>query len=147
MPATALLPLLIGDASGDVTGHPRNAFPKDTAEFRSEFGDAFANDLIDESNRARALRGLPPADIVYKGYGIFQYDLQQVTVDQTFFQQHLWYRIDACLERLGRELDRCFHAAGGDLHGAIRRYNGSGKDAETYADHVLAFAQWCDGSA
>jgi hypothetical protein len=75
MPAAVLLPLLVGDASGDVAGHPRNAFPKNTAEFRAEFGDAFADDLIAESNAARALRGLPPAHIVYKGYGIFQYDL------------------------------------------------------------------------
>jgi hypothetical protein len=146
-PAT-LLPLLIGDASGDIAGHPRNAFPKNTAEFRAEFGDDFTSELIAETNKARALRHLDPREIVYKGYGIFQYDLQHVKADQTFFRNRQWYQIDGCLSRLTQELDRCFAAAHpGDTRDAVRRYNGSGPAAETYADVVMAFAGFCRGVA
>jgi hypothetical protein len=144
MDGEVLLPLLIGDASGDVAGAPRNAFPKNTAAFRAKFGTSFTNQLIAEANKARALRGLSPAAIVYKGYGIFQYDLQHVLTDQSFFENRLWYSIGSCLERLTRELDRCFAAAGNDTRGAVRRYNGSGARAEQYADHVMAFADWCE---
>src|SRR5215212_8312869 len=41
-----LLPRLVGDASGDVAGHPRSAFPKNTAAFRAKFGADFTNALI-----------------------------------------------------------------------------------------------------
>jgi hypothetical protein len=146
-PAT-LLPLLIGDASGDVADAPRNAFPQNTAEFRAKFGETFADALIAESNNARALRGLHPAHIVYKGYGIFQYDLQHVSTDEAFFRNRLWHQIDGCLDRLTRELDGCFRAAPrGNIHDAVRRYNGSGPAAEIYADHVMAFADFCTGIA
>jgi hypothetical protein len=142
-----LLPLLVGDASGDIEGHPRHAFPQNTEEFRDQFGDDFTSLLTDESNAARALRGLGPAHIVYKGYGIFQYDLQHVMTDEVFFRNRLWHRIEGCLDRLTRELDRCFDAADDDTHDAVRRYNGSGSAAETYADHVMAFADFCTGVA
>ena len=139
-----LLPLLVGDASGDIEGHPRNAFPKNTADFRAKFGDDFAEMLIVEANKARGLRGLAPARIVYKGYGIFQYDLQHVITDRAFFEERLWHAIDPCLDRLARELDRCF-AAASSPRDAVRRYNGSGPAAEEYADHVMIFANWCAG--
>jgi hypothetical protein len=145
IPPAELLPLLIGDASGDVEGHSRNAFPQNTGVFRAEFGDAFTDQLIDASNKARALRSLGAAGIVYKGYGIFQYDLQHVMADEPFFRNQLWRQIDGCLDRLTRELDRCFAAAHGDTHDAVRRYNGSGSQAEIYADHVMAFADFCSG--
>ena len=140
----ALLPLLVGDASGDVEGHPRMAFPRNTAAFRTRFGNAFTAELISEANAARGLRGLPPAEIVYKGYGVFQYDLQHVTTDRQFFEGRLWHGMGACLDRLARELDRCFKEASG-TRDAVRRYNGSGAAAEEYADHVMAFANWCAG--
>lgn len=137
-----LLPRLIGDASGDVAGHPRSAFPKNTPAFKAKFGQAFTDALIAESNKARAMRGLGPAQIVYKGYGIFQYDLQHVVSDQDFFQNSLWHTMDHCLERLTKELDRAFAAANGDVRDGVRRYNGSGAAAQTYADHVMAFAEF-----
>jgi len=137
-----LLPRLIGDASGDVAGHPRSAFPKNTAEFRAKFGAAFTDALIAESNKARAMRGLGPAQIVYKGYGIFQYDLQHVLQDQAFFQNDLWHTMDHCLERLTKELDRAFNASGGNVRDGVRRYNGSGAAAQAYADDVMAFAEF-----
>jgi len=140
MPAEALLPLLIGDASGDVPGHGRKAFPRNTAAFRVAYGDLFADKLIAETNKARALRGLSASKIIYKGYGIFQYDLQHVQTDREFFEQRMWHRIGPCLERATRELDRTFRAAGGDTRDAVRRYNGTGTAAQTYATHVMAFA-------
>ena len=50
--------------------------------------------------------------------------------------------MDNCLARLTKELDRTFAASGGDVRGGVRRYNGSGPNAETYADHVMAFAEF-----
>jgi len=144
MDADDLLPLMVGDASGDVAGAPRSAFPRNTAEFRNEFGQAFTNKLIAEANKARALRGLSPAQIVYKGYGIFQYDLQHVRNDQSFFENLLWHDIGPCIERMTRELDRTFALSGGARREGVRRYNGSGPRAELYADHVMAFADWCE---
>lgn len=140
-----LLPLCVGDASGDVPGAPRNAFPKNTAEFRARYGDDFTEMLIAEANAARALRGLSPARIVYKGYGIFQYDLQHVVKDEDFFRERRWYRIEACAEKVIQELVRTFKASGGDVRGAVRRYNGSGPRAEAYADDVMQFLAWCEG--
>ena len=142
MTAAALLPRLVGDASGDIKGTSRRAFPRNTAAFRAKFGDVFTAMLIGEANQARAMRGLPPAHIVYKGYGLFQYDLQHVLTDQPFFEERQWYTIEPCLARLTQVLERTFLAAGGDVHDGVRRYNGSGPAAETYADHVLAYADW-----
>jgi hypothetical protein len=142
MTGPELLPLLVGDASGDVAGAPRSAFPKNTAAFRAKFGNAFTAKLIAESNKARALRGLGPAQIVYKGYGIYQYDLQHVLTDQDFFENLRWHTMAACLSKLTLELDRTFAASHGDVRGGVRRYNGSGPNAETYADHVMAFAEF-----
>lgn len=142
MSPVSLLPRLVGDASGDVRGHPRQAFPTNTAVFRAKFGDTFTNTLIAEANLARTMRGLRPAQIVYKGYGLFQYDLQHVLQDQVFFEHLLWHTIGPCLARCTQELDRAFARARGDIREGVRRYNGSGAAAETYADHVLAFAAW-----
>ena len=66
------------DASGDHPDSPRTAFPKNTGAFRKAMGDSFTNMLIKEANDSRALRGFGPKEWVYKGYGIFQYDLQFV---------------------------------------------------------------------
>lgn len=143
MTAAKLLPLLVGDASGDYPGTSRTAFPVNTAAFRAKFGPALTNTLIAEANNARALRGMGPQQWVYKGYGIFQYDLQHINTDRAFFENLMWHDIGPCIERLTKELDRTFAAAHGDRREGVRRYNGSGANAEIYADHVMAFADWC----
>lgn len=140
-----LLRRCVGDASGDVDGAPRSAFPRNTDEFRARFGDEFTDMLIAEANAARALRGLSPARIVYKGYGIFQYDLQHVVKDEDFFRERRWYGIEACAAKVIKELVRKFAASGGEVRGAVRRYNGSGPRAEAYADVVMQFMAWCEG--
>jgi hypothetical protein len=142
-----ILGLQVGDASGDFPNTRRSAFPKNTAEFRAAYGDAFADMLIAEANKTRALRNFSPAQWVYKGYGIYQYDLQNVRADEEFFRKKLWYRMDACLDRFSRILDAKYKAAGNVERDAIRRYNGSGAAAEEYADHVMTFVGWCRGGA
>ncbi|WP_191083615.1 hypothetical protein [Roseococcus microcysteis] len=141
-----LLRCCVGDASGDVQGHPRSAFPTNTAAFRERFGDEFTEMLIGEANAARALRGLPPSNMVYKGYGIFQYDLQYVLKDPDFFRERQWYSMEACARKAVQELVVKFKASGGEVRGALRRYNGSGKKAEAYADVAMQFLAWCEGA-
>jgi hypothetical protein len=143
MSADDLLARCVFDASGDFPGTSRSAFPQNTAAFRAGFGDDLTDDLIAEANRARALRKFPPAQWVYKGYGIFQYDLQHIQTDEAFFRDKLWRQMDQCLDRLFRELSRKLTDAGGDVPDAIRRYNGSGPRATEYMAHVLLMRSWC----
>src|SRR5262249_14836983 len=92
-----ILARCVFDASGDYPGTQRSAFPRNTAIFRSRYGDEFTQMLIAEANATRALRDFGPKQWVYKGYGIYQYDLQHVTEDQAFFERKQWYQYDLCL--------------------------------------------------
>jgi hypothetical protein len=139
--AQTIVERCVFDASGDYPGTKRLAFPRDTRAFRQKYGDVFADMLIAEANETRALRHYGPAQWVYKGYGIFQYDLQHIGNDRAFFEQKQWYSFDACLERLKRELLQKF-AAHPDVRTAIRAYNGAGPRAENYADNVMLFTEW-----
>ena len=130
------------DASGDHPDSPRTVFPKNTAAFRTKFGDAFTGLLIGEANKTRALRGYGPKEWVYKGYGIFQYDLQSVREDEAFFRELRWHDFSACLEKCLSELKNKYHQQDGDLWEAIRAYNGSGPRARAYRDNVRTFASW-----
>ena len=137
-----ILARCVFDASGDFPGTHRNPFPRNTAAFRQKYGDEFTQMLIDEANETRALRGFGPKDWVYKGYGIYQYDLQHVTSNEAFFRQKQWYQHERCLDMLMREL-REKYAAQHDLWKAIRAYNGSGPSATAYANNVIQFAHYC----
>ncbi|MFT8243766.1 hypothetical protein [Roseomonas sp. BN140053] len=141
-----LLANCIGDACGDVPECSRTAFPRNGGVFRAEYGDAFADALIAEANKMRAMRGMPPSKLLYKGYGIFQYDLQHVKADEDFFRKFQWHDMNHCLHRLMRELKKKFASAGGNTREAVRRYNGSGARAEAYADEVMQFCSWCEGT-
>ncbi|MES0020231.1 peptidase S8/S53 subtilisin kexin sedolisin [Mesorhizobium sp. M0036] len=131
------------DASGDYPGTTRSAFPKNTAAFRAKYGEAFTAMLIEEANMTRRMQGWSDKPWVYKGYGLFQYDLQHVDADRVFFEQKRWYNFDECLAKCCKELDDKLVASGGDLWDAIRRYNGSGSRAEQYRDNVKAFTGFC----
>jgi hypothetical protein len=131
----------IGDASGDYPNTSRSAFPQDTPTFRRAFGDEFADMLIAEANASRALRGWGPKQWVYKGYGIFQYDLQHVNVDTAFFKDKQWYSLDACLQRAVGELKKKFQRTG-ELWAAVKAYNGSGPRADAYRDDVKVLTAW-----
>jgi hypothetical protein len=132
------------DGSGDFKPeeNPRDAFPQNTAAFRDRYDatdPGFADMLIAEGNETRRVRGLSPVDWLYKGYGIFQYDLQFVEDDPAFFRDKLWYRFDECLKRAMMELKGKFESFG-DVRTAIRAYNGRGARAENYATNVMAFS-------
>jgi len=145
-PAAEILGLCIYDASGDVAGAPRSAFPTNTAQFRLAYGDAFTNLLIAETNKARAVRGYSAASMVYKGYGIFQYDLQFVRTDEAFFRGRQWYSFSACVERAVSELTGKYQALG-DIQEAVRAYNGSGPRAQQYARDVMRLLPYCEEAA
>jgi hypothetical protein len=142
LPLSKIIERCVFDASGDFPGAPRNAFPPNTAAFRERYGNAFTAMLIDEANQTRALRNYGPKQWVYKGYGIFQYDLQHVVTDEAFFREKQWYSFDTCLTKAVDELKKKY-AATGDLWRAVRAYNGSGPRATQYANHVMQFAEWC----
>jgi hypothetical protein len=129
------------DGSGDAAGTTRNAFPRNTAAFAKRFGPAFTQLLVDEGNRTRALRGLRPWAKIYKGYGLFQYDLQFVLEDEAFFRLRQWHDFRRTLDRCLLELRRTW-ARHSDLREAIRAYNGSGPAARQYAANVLQYAEW-----
>lgn len=130
------------DGSGDVPGSSRSAFPRNAAEFRAKVGDALTDMLIDEANETRKLRGFGPQRWLYKGYGLFQYDLQHFTTDEPFFRERQWRQFAACIDRFMQEMRRKLDAANGDVADAVRRYNGSGPKAEQYREHVLYMYGW-----
>lgn len=127
------------DACGDAPGTVRKAFPRNTSAFRKEYGNERTQMLIEEANKTRALRGYSRKDWVYKGYGIFQYDLQFVKKDPDFFFQKQWYSFNACLDRVMRELHTTW-TRHGNFFEAIRAYNGSGRAAAVYAQNVVAYS-------
>lgn len=127
------------DASGDVKGTTRKAFPQNKAAFVAKYGEAFAQDLIHEANLTRALRNMQPADLLYKGYGIFQYDLQNIVGDEKFFREKLWYSFDECLQRCIKELLIKYHRTQ-NVWGAVKAYNGAGLAADLYCENVKHFS-------
>jgi peptidoglycan hydrolase-like protein with peptidoglycan-binding domain len=135
------------DASGDAPKTARRAFPANTAAFRGKYGDALTQQLINAANEVRSLRRLPPAQWVYKGYGIFQYDLQNIEADPDFFINQQWSDFGACLKRLMKELQQKLSAAAGDVQDAVRRYNGAGDAAELYAVNVMQMREWSAAGA
>ncbi len=135
-----LLGRCVLDASGDHPSSPRSAFPRNTRAFREAYDDAFAEMLIEEANKTRALRDYSPRDWVYKGYGIFQYDLQFVKEDEVYFRERQWYDFDVCLGRVMHELDVTWKRHG-ELWEAVRAYNGSGSRAQQYKRNVKKFCE------
>lgn len=143
MSPDAILAACVFDASGDYPDTSRSAFPVNTAAFRAAYGDAFTDMLIEEANKTRRLQGWSDKPWVYKGYGLFQYDLQYVKSDRVFFENRLWRDFDECLARCCRELDKKLIAVGGELWKAIKAYNGSGARATQYAANVKVFTEYC----
>ena len=132
----------IGDASGDFPNTQRSAFPKNTAAFKAKYDAGFAKMLIDEANKTRQLRGMNPREWVYKGYGIYQYDLQHVVNDEAFFRQKKWYNYSDCLLHVMKELKQKY-AVHKNIWKALKGYNGSGARATEYANNVTQFTQYC----
>lgn len=131
------------DACGDFPGTSRGAFPKNTAAFYAKYDQAFGDMLVTEANKTRALRGYGPKNWIYKGYGIFQYDLQAVVEDEDFFRFRQWHDFSLSLQRALKELKAKYKASGGDLWDAVRRYNGGGSAAAAYRNNVREFTAAC----
>jgi hypothetical protein len=136
------------DASGDFPNTSRSAFPKNRAELETHMGAQVAQMLVDEANKMRAMpqpgkpAGFGPATFLYKGYGIFQYDLQFIKEDKNFFVSKQWYSMDECLTRAMKELNRKWNRFPNDLFHTVKAYNGSGDRAEQYAWRVSQFYTW-----
>ncbi|WP_414456187.1 hypothetical protein [Enterobacter quasiroggenkampii] len=138
-PAEFILGRCILDGNGDIPGTTRNPFPRNTDEFRAVYGDEITSMLIMEANKTRNIRGYKDAQWVYKGYGIFQYDLQHIqSGDEDFFIQKKWYSIENCVDKLSLELQEKSYDTD-DLHTIVKRYNGSGASANNYADQVMIY--------
>lgn len=131
------------DGSGDVAGTTRRDFPNNTAEFIRKFGKRFAEILIKEGNQTRKLRGMRPWSKIYKGYGIFQYDLRFVLIDEDFFRECQWHDFNASLLKCIGALERTY-ALCGTVPEAIRVYSGTGRRAEMYADNVSHYSKLAD---
>jgi len=144
-PPNEIVQRCVFDASGEVPGAPRGAFPQNTAAFRAQYGDTFTDMLIEEGNKTRRWQGWSDKPWVYKGYGLFQYDLQAVATDRAFFEDKGWYDFAASLGRCCSELDAKLKlgSVGGDIWKAIRAYNGSGPRADAYAQNVQVFTEAC----
>lgn len=146
--AATILARCVFDASGDFPDTTRGAFPKNKNEFISEYGNILTQMLVDEGNKMRGMpqpgfpHGYGAATYLYKGYGIFQYDLQNIKTDKAFFADKLWYSIDECLARLLKELNEKWKAHTNDMYSTVKAYNGSGTRAEQYAQKVSQFYTW-----
>ena len=146
--AATLLEQCVFDASGDFPDTTRNVFPKNRDEFTARYGNEFSQMLVDEGNKMRAMpqpgfpHGYGPSAYLYKGYGIFQYDLQNVTNDRNFFADKQWYSIDECLKRIIQELKEKWERHPNDMYNTVKAYNGAGERAEQYAQKVSQFYTW-----
>ncbi len=144
--AATILGCCVFDASGDFPNTTRNAFPKNAVAFHDKYGDEFTDMLIAEANKMRKMpqpgkpQGYDDSHYLYKGYGLFQYDLQAVLTDEAFFRNKLWYSFTECLSRLISELNTKAKQSG-SLRDTVRRYNGAGQNAENYADNVMEFVE------
>lgn len=136
-----ILARCVFDASGDANG-TRVAFPTNTAAFVAKYGQTIANTLIAEANATRALHGWGPKPWVYAGYGLFQYDIQNILTDPDFFEKKLWYNMDDCLLRVIKELKIKWALHPNDIFNTVRSYNGAGPRAENYAQNVMQFLAW-----
>ncbi|MFT8718745.1 hypothetical protein [Acetobacter sp.] len=142
-----LLRLLVLD---NVT--PRNAFPRDTQTFLKDvrYGE-IAQDLIAASDTSREVRRIKKTGNLLFGYGLFQYDLQNIVDDPDFWFKSMpgrggdvrgmWGDIGTSTDRFLKVLTKKYSVSGGDMDLAIARYNGGGSNAREYARIVRRFEQ------
>lgn len=146
--AETVLKRCVFDASGDFPDTDRSAFPRNRQAMIDKYGNAFTQMLIDEANLMRAMpqpgkaNGYGPANYLYKGYGIFQYDLQHVERNRDFFEHRKWHSMDECIKYLLVELNEKWKRSGNNYYTTVRTYNGSGRRAEAYAGRVSQFYTW-----
>jgi hypothetical protein len=136
--ANTILARCVFDSSGEpeFPGATRSAFPKNRIVFAQKYGSELLKLLVEESNKTRRMQGWHDAPYLYKGYGIFQYDLQNIVTDETFFRNKLWYNMSDCMQRLVMEINSKTRLAS-NLHSILKAYNGAGEKAEKYANQVI----------
>ena len=145
-PAT-ILQRCVFDASGDFPGTSRKAFPVNRQAFEAKYGKDFTDMLVAEGNKQRAMPqvdapgGYKPAGYLYKGYGIFQNDLQNVVANPSFFLEKKWYNISDCVAGVVKELNGKARTHE-TLPEVIQAYNGSGPKAQEYSRNVMQFISW-----
>lgn len=130
----------------------RKQFPANTAAFlaAAQYAD-IAPGLIKISDESRIARGYKPTGNLLYGYGLFQYDLQNIESDPSFWRerqssvsgvgstQGLWGDVGACTDRFIRLFMAKLKNHGNDLTAALISYNGKGPNARAYADIVLGY--------
>lgn len=134
------------DTNGDYPEGTRKAFPKNQMAFREKYGNEFTESLISSYNVSRKMRDFKSQKPwLGKGYGIFQYDLQNILPenhnDEVFFRNKLWGNMKDCMTRLLSELNKKWKIKEGDLYATIRSYNGSGQAATNYANNVMKYIE------
>jgi hypothetical protein len=141
-----ILQRCVFDASGDFPGTTRFAFPKNKTEFQNKYGETLTQKLIDEGNKQRRMpqwdapTGYSDADYLYKAYGLFCYDLQNIIKDPDFFVFKKWYNMSDCLQKLVEELNEKANTHG-NLRSIVKAYNGSGAAADEYAGNVMKYME------
>ena len=135
-----ILAACVSDPTGDQPGTVRNVWPQNLLVFQKDY-PTLAPQLVEAGNVYRAMKGWTARNWLYKAYGIFQYDIQAIKEDKVFFEQQQWKSMDYCLERVMMELKSKIELSG-DIWGAIKHYNGSGKAADQYMLNVKQFYDW-----
>lgn len=132
---------------------PRGVFPRDTEAFKKDarFSD-LAPGLIAIADESRMARGYATTRNLLYGYGLFQYDLQNIQTDPAFWRDNLpgtpspglWGDVSACTSRFIAEMSEKIVHYCGDERAAIAAYNGRGPNARAYAEIVLKFRDLAD---
>src|ERR1044072_4536607 len=125
-----ILARCVFDPSGDYPGTFRQAFPRNKHAFEERYPITLSDMLIHEYNLTRVMpqdaKGtrFSPAEFLPKGFGIFQYDLQNIVTDEEFFTKKLWYNFSDCLGRVINILDEKRNVSN-DIRTIAKHYNGS----------------------
>lgn len=153
------------DTHGDQPGTTRCVFPRNRQDFSDAFGEEVTALLVAEGNyMRRTLHGWTERRWLFKGYGLFQYDLQfaarlgannmptldadrrAIPNDLAFFAERRWHTFEGCADRFVREMSAAIRQYPNSLKAAAARYNGSlrvtksGMNLATwYGENVVGF--------
>lgn len=127
----------------------RGAFPKGTDAFKADprVGD-LAPELISISDESRLARGYSRTGNLLYGYGLFQYDLQNIQTDPGFWRNSpagapgvrgLWGDVGACTDRFIERMTAKMRSHPNNLQAAVAAYNGGGCNARRYGEIVMGY--------
>ena len=141
----------------DVEPRGSHTYPRTMAIFLADkrFSDLAAG-MIATSDASLVAAGYPKSGKLNFGYGLFQYDLQNIQQDEKFWRtpappsqgpqpggvdKGLWGDIRECTDRVMQEIDAKLKSTNGDLPKALIAYNGSGPNAIVYGGIVSRFSK------